>query len=334
VRFKLFLYGLIYFVIRVFVCLVQAMRIETCHGLARQLAILSYDILRIRREVVDDNLGWAFPELAEAERQRLARSMWEHIFLLVCEIVHVPRKIHETNWRDYIRIPQQRTMVRYLLDPRPLVIVSGHFGNFEVGGVVAGLLGYPTFTVARPLDNPYLHRFINRFRGARGQFILPKIGSAPQVDAILRTGGTLAFLGDQHAGRNGCWVNFFGRPASCHKAVALFSLTQNAPLLLSYAVRRGGPLQFEVGQAGIFDPSVDKAEDVRSLTQWYNQRLEAAIRTAPEQYWWLHRRWKDTRPERRLAAAARRRDPPDATAPAPHRPAAHRTPQPAPARES
>jgi KDO2-lipid IV(A) lauroyltransferase len=231
---------------------------------------------------------------------------------MICEIAQVPRKIHETNWRSYVKIRDIKQLVQLLLDPRPVVMVSGHFGNFEVAGFTAGLLGFPTYTVARPLDNPYLDRFLQRFRGATGQYILPKQGSAGRIDAVLAEGKPLAFLGDQHAGQKGCWVEFFGRPASCHKAVAVFSLTSHAPLVVTYARRRDRPLQFEIGVAGIADPdSLDPRDlDVESLTRWYNQRLEHVIRSAPSQYWWLHRRWKQYRDVGRRRRSKPRTAPP------------------------
>ncbi len=222
----MFGHWMIYVGARLALCLVQAMRIETCQTLSRWLAHLAYDVLRLRRPVIDDNLRHAFPDQSPAQIRRVALGMWEHVILMVCELAHVPRKLHDTNWRDYVRMSDadMQLLLKHLLSPRPVVIVSGHFGNFEVGGIVAGLLGFPTFTVARPLDNPYLHRFVTRFREATGQFMLPKRGSAAQLDAILQAGGTMVLLGDQAAGPKGCWVEFFGRPASCHKAVALFSL--------------------------------------------------------------------------------------------------------------
>jgi len=88
-----------------------------------------------------------------------------------------------------------------LADERPTVFVSGHFGNFELSSFMMGLFGFPTYAIARRLDNPYLDRFVNQFRSTHGQFILPKDGSAAQVDAVLRAGGVIGLLGDQSAGR-------------------------------------------------------------------------------------------------------------------------------------
>ncbi|MDA1055516.1 MAG: lysophospholipid acyltransferase family protein [Planctomycetota bacterium] len=298
--FRLLTDWLAYVAVRVVICIVQAMRIETCHAIARLVAVIANDVVRVRGAVVDENLRNVFPHLSDAERREMSRRMWEHLLLMVCEIAHAPRKIHRGNWRDHISFRGRREMVQNLLDPRPTVLITGHFGNFEVGGFVTGLLGYPSFTVARTLDNRFLDRYINSFRGANGQFILPKQGSSTQVQAVLASGGVLSLLGDQHAGPKGCWVDFLGRPASCHKAIALFPMTSGAPLLAAATTRRDRPLNFQISLLGVLDPaqSPDMAGSVPSVTQWYNDRLEEAIRLVPEQYWWVHRRWKGTPPKR------------------------------------
>ena len=297
---------LVYIVARVFICVLQALRMETCRSLARGLSFLVCGVLKIRHKVVDENLRHAFGELSERQRHALARQMWEHLVLMLCEIAHAPRKLHETNWRDHISFVNKRAILQKLLSPKPAVIVTGHFGNFEAAGFTLGLLGFPTFTVARPLDNPFLDRFVNRFREATGQYILPKEGSARQLDALLASGETIVLVGDQAAGPKGCWIEFFGRPASCHKAVALFTLTSKVPMIVGFAYRSGEPLQFTIGADGIADPA-DQCEQfagVKPATQWYSDCLERVIRRAPEQYWWLHRRWKDTRKPRKKKKAA------------------------------
>jgi Kdo2-lipid IVA lauroyltransferase/acyltransferase len=297
---------LVYLLTRFFVCLVQAVSLETCQVIARWLAVLAHDVIGVRRRTVDENLRHVYPESTPEERRRLARRMWEHLLLMVCEIAQAPRKIHETNWRHYITIRRKRDAIRYLLDQRPLVLVSGHYGNFELTSYTLGLLGFPSFSIARRLDNPLLHRYVNRFRSANGQFILPMDGSAAQVDAVLRSGGTIALLGDQRAGPKGCWVEFLGRPASCHKAVALLTLVSGAPLLVCYGRRVGGPLQIELGVEDIADPRIAGEEQagVKPLTRWYNAALERIILADPSQYWWLHRRWAGSPNERRRTAAS------------------------------
>jgi KDO2-lipid IV(A) lauroyltransferase len=263
--------------------------------------------VHIRSKVVDENLAHAFPEMSAAERLQTARRMWEHLFILVLEVSHTPRKIHETNWRRYVKLANEAELVRYLLDDRPLLLIAAHLGNFEVGGYILGILGFPTYTVARTLDNPFLDRFLNRFRGGTGQHIIPKNGGYDQIAEVLARGDTMSFLADQYAGPHGCWVQFFGRPASAHKAIALFALDNNARMSVCASRRLDRPMQFELVNYAITDPHAADNESVgtiRELTQWYTTRLEELIRQTPDQYWWLHRRWKDTRKKKTKEKAA------------------------------
>jgi KDO2-lipid IV(A) lauroyltransferase len=299
---------LTYLAVRLFVCLVQAVRMETCERLADLLATIATDIVPLRRQLIDENLRHAFPQLSGDRRRRIAKRMWKHLFLLVAEVAHAPRKIHETNWRDYARLKDADKLVRLLLDERPVLMVSGHFGNFELCGFILGILGFPTHTVARPLDNPYLHSFVNRFRGATGQHIIPTKGGYDRILAVLRGAGTMAFLADQYAGTKGCWVTFFGRPASAHKAIALLALDNDAPMVVGCAKRTGVPLHYELAITDVADPrnAADRSmTGVRPLTQWYTKAIEHFVRLSPEQYWWLHDRWKDRRSakQRRRQAA-------------------------------
>jgi KDO2-lipid IV(A) lauroyltransferase len=303
---------LAYLLVRLVISLIQAVSLETCQVVAGWLAVIAYDCLRLRRRTVDDNIEQVFPEWTPRQRSDMARRMWEHLLLMVCEVAHAPRKIHETNWRRYFRVRRKPEAVNYLLDRRPVVLVSGHFGNFELTSYMVGLLGFPTYAIARRLDNDHLDRYIHRFRSAHGQFILPKEGSAAQIDAVLKSGGAIALLGDQFAGARGCWVDFLGRPASCHKAVALFTLVSGAPLLVCFGRREGAPLHMEIGVAAIADPRLggDELAGVKPLTQWYNRALEQVIRADPDQYWWLHKRWKFPPPPPRTPKAREEVPPP------------------------
>ncbi len=295
---------LVYLGVRLFICVIQALPVSTCQGIARSGAWLLGDVLRIRRRVVLDNLTHAFPEMSDAGRRNITRQMWQHLLLLVIEVAHAPRKIHQSNWRDYVRLNHAPELMTALLAPRPVVLVTGHHGNFELGGFILGLLGFPCYAVARTLDNPFLDRFLGRFRGATGQHIIPKKGGYEQILDVLTRGETMCFLADQFAGQKGCWVDFFGRPASTHKAIALLALEHDAPLTVCYTMRRGQPLVHDFDQLGVVEPS--EFGGVRELTAWYTRRLELAIRRAPGQYWWLHRRWKPRRPRKaqRQAQAA------------------------------
>lgn len=303
-----------YVAVRCVICAVHSLSLETCDRWCRLLASVLANWVNLRRGITDHNLELVYGSLTDAQKSILRYNMWHHLLLMVCEIAHAPRKIHRTNWREHFYMPHKQEVLSSMMSPRPCVLVTGHFGNFEVAGFLVGLIGTPTTTIARPLDNPYIDDFFADFRSGGGQNILPKEGSSAQVQDILRAGGTLALLADQHAGAKGCWVDFFGHPTSCHKALALFVLSSKAPMVVNYTRRLGRPLRFEMGITGIADPALldsehvpEYLESVTELTEWYNCRLEQAIRLAPEQYWWLHRRWREIPPGQLKRLEARRR---------------------------
>ncbi|MGB6042736.1 MAG: lysophospholipid acyltransferase family protein [Pirellulales bacterium] len=297
-----------YVAVRLLIAIVQALPLDVCQWATWPFVWLAADFLGIRRTVVRENLQFAFPQFSADKIDSIARLQWQHLFLMIIEIAHAQRKIHLTNWRQHVRFRGKPAIVRQLLSGRPVVLVSGHFGSFEVGGQIIGRFGFPTFTIARPLDNPFLDRFLNSFRSSNGQLVLPKRGSADRIDQLLSRGGSMVVLADQAAGRNGYRIPFFGRPASTHKAIALFALSHGAPTLVTYTRRVGKALQLEVGCEAWTDPHDGDPElaDPRQFTDWFTRRLEDMVRRDPQQYWWLHRRWKERprrkRPRQRHAA--------------------------------
>ena len=262
----------VYFVVRVLLCVMQALPESACQLLAKGLAWGFCDVCHFRSQVVDDNLRHAFPAASARRRMQICRGMWQHLMLLAFEIGRANRKIHETNWRDYVSFDGARNLVACQLDGRPVVIVTGHFGNFEISGYVAGLLGLPNFTVARPLDNRFLHDFIGRFRHSTGQQIISSRGSADLVGKVLEAGASLAVLGDHYGGPKGCWIEFFHRPASCHKSIALLALSYEAPLIVFHTQRTGRMLHFKL----VANPT--GSIPVTPTAQNQSRRLRSGIR--------------------------------------------------------
>ncbi|MFM7034454.1 MAG: lysophospholipid acyltransferase family protein [Planctomycetia bacterium] len=297
---------LAYVAVRVAICIVQSLPRQTCERLARSSSSLLANRLRIRRTVVRDNLRQAFPEWSPEQCRDAAQGMWEHLLLMVVEIAHAPRVIRKTTWRKHLRIHGMEQIVRTLWLDRPKVVLSGHFGNFELAAYLFGVFGFKMFSVARELDNPLLDRFVNEFRESRGQEILPKKGSAPDVAIAMERHGAIGLLGDQAAGPRGCWVDFFGRPASVHKAIGVFALSASAPVMVCTATRRGGLFDLDLRLEGVADPATDSPETagLGPLSQWYTSLLEKAVRRAPAQYWWVHRRWRGAPPRGRVSRSA------------------------------
>ena len=304
------LYFIAYLFVRLVVAVLQALPIDMGDSVCRVAAKLIARYGKIRHRTTAANLQQVFPDASEAERVALEVSMWHSLLLMVCEIAWAQRRLHLTNWSQYVQFRNSPDILRYSLSKRPSVLVTGHFGNFEIGGYTVGLMGCESTTIARRLDNPFLHNWVERFRSAKGQRMLDKDGCSAEVEQHLESGGTLAILADQHAGPKGCWTNFLGVPASCHKALALFSLSSSAPMLAGSTRRiNGQPMRFESACIGYVDPLDDPDQhcaSVTSLTKWYNRQLAISVGESVEQYWWLHRRWREPPPRvaRRLAKAA------------------------------
>lgn len=299
-----------YFAVRCCIVLVQATEFHRCERWCRLLSFIVHRIFNVRGKLVLQNLQGVFPSWSPPEYDSVTASMWQHLFLMICEIAHAPRKIHRTNWFLHYKVPDRQSMSRFFFDKRAKVVVTGHFGNFELAGYLNGLFGLPSTTVARTLDNQYLHQFITKFRSQGGQHLLSKDKSANEIQKLLEAGGTLALLADQDAGTRGCWVDFLGMPASSHKAVAVFTLINDAPMMVCFNRRLDKPMQFELGLLGYADlhKPAPHLESVQSLTQWYNDQLGIVIRQYPDQYWWLHRRWREPPPRLRRAANSRADD--------------------------
>lgn len=298
-----------YSVVRLLVAVIGTLPLDMGDSMCRFLAGMAAGPLAIRQKQTNHNLDLIFPTASESDRTRLTFAMWHHLLLMVCEIAWAQRRLHLSNWHKHITFRDNETMLHYMLSDRPMVMVTGHFGNFEIGGYMSGLMGVSTLAIARRLDNRFLHRWIERFRSEKDQLMVDKVGCAQRVERHLADGGILSLLADQHAGDKGCWVDFMGAPASCHKALALFSLTSNAPMVVVSTRRVGGkPMQFEISCSGVADPEIDTdiCSGMQSLTKWYNVRLAELVAQAPEQYWWLHRRWRvpPAKVAKRLAKAA------------------------------
>jgi KDO2-lipid IV(A) lauroyltransferase len=296
---------LVYLLVRLVVCALQILSPRGCEQFAKGTAWLCYDVFGLRKKVIEENLRASFPDYTDEQIQSTGRGMWKHLFLLAAEIAQAGRKVHDTNWLDYITVKRKPDLVEQLLSDRPTVILSGHFGNFELAGYILSLFGFDTYTVARTLDNPYLDKYLNNFRSAKGQHILPKMGSAAMIDQLLANGDLLTVLGDQHAGQKGCWVNFFGRPASTNKGPAVFALTNQAPIVVCVDRRLDKFLLHEVRIVNVLDPAIlpEEQQTIPFVTQWFTDQLESGIRRAPEQYWWVHRRWKGTPPVKKTSAS-------------------------------
>ncbi|MBO0699400.1 MAG: hypothetical protein J2P46_13470 [Zavarzinella sp.] len=291
----------VYLAVRVAVCVLQAVPLRVALSFGNFLALLAYRVDKRHREVARDNLRHAFPELGtdSAKCDRLVRGCYRHFCEVIIEIIRLPRRIHLHNWRSFADVYHFERLLVPLIGDRPMLLVTAHYGNWEVAGYATGLVGLRTYAIARDLDNPYLDRFFRKFRQKTGQKILSKTGDFGRITAALEAGGTIATLGDQDAGPKGLFVDFFHRPASTHKAVALLSLQHDAPLVVVGIPRIATPMKFALEVEDLIDPrdyAGSRGAAMKAITERFTQAFERMVRRHPEQYFWLHRRWKHQPP--------------------------------------
>jgi KDO2-lipid IV(A) lauroyltransferase len=299
----------VYLVIRAVVCVVQAVPPAVAFWLADGIAWLLYQFVPSRRRVAFDNVTAAFPELARdpGRADALVRAMYRHFVRAAVEGLILSRKLHVTNWRSFADLYPAKGLPAAMFADRAALLVTGHFGNWELAGYTMGAMGFKTYAIARVLDNPYLERFVSRLRQSTGQTIIAKKDDFDRLTAVMRNRGKVATLADQDAGSRGVFVEFFGRPASTHKAVALMAIEFDAVLVVigvprvDRAEHPAAPpvpglesVFYAVEVEDVIDPReyAARPDAVRAITQRYTAALERLIRRHPEQYFWLHRRWK------------------------------------------
>lgn len=294
---------LAYLMARFFICILQILSYRAAIRFAKRLGQLVYHLDRRHRKVALDNLRHAYSELSEEEREEMVRAMYVHLCTMFVEILHLPRRLTVRHRKNYLDMHDGDKVMKAICSNRPVLLVTGHFGNWEISSWTLGLT-FPTYAIAREIDNPYIDNFIRQFRERTRQRILAKRGEFDRIEAVLAQGGVLGTLADQDAGSRGQFVEFFGRPASTHKAVALLAIEHNVvmvvvgtPFLENREVRGqwfGSPGRYEVLVEDVIDPEdyQDRPDAIAAITERFTQAWERMVRHAPEQYFWVHRRWK------------------------------------------
>ena len=273
---------------------------------------LVFRLLPIRRRVVLDNLRRVFGEaISDAEIERLAQAHYAHLWRLGAEFLSF-RWMSAARKKAIVDIENVDVFRRALERGKGILVLTGHLGNWEVA-TVAGLGRFPQLRghihfVRREIKPRWLDRFVNwRFRRA-GFGVLPKRGSLDAILDALAAGDAVVFPFDQHAGPpDGIEVDFFGHPAWTFRSLALLALASDAQVLPAASWRKPDGrhvLRFEEALAVV--AADDVGVQVKQTTRAYNAALEQLILRHPEQWYWVHRRWKSVRraPRRRPLASS------------------------------
>ena len=257
-----------------------------------------YHLLPYRRVIVLNNLRRVFGDLlGEAEMIRLAQAYYAHYVCFLLEFVRRPF-LSAQRRKDWIRVENKESLIKAHQQGKGLLLLTGHFGNFEVA-TVAAIGQFPEYRglfhfVRRPLKPRWLNSFITRRFKEAGFGTLPKRGSLDTILGLLENGAIVVYVFDQHAsGSEGIVVDFFGHPAGTFKSLAILALSTGAPVIPAHSWREpdgSHVLRFEEPLTPI--ECEDVGEAIRRTTQSYNAALERMLLRHPEQWIWMHRRWK------------------------------------------
>ena len=284
-----------YLALRVFQMFAHMFPVETNYRTARLIGDLLFRFDHRHRDRAIRHLTYSFPDWSEERYAHVARLSMRNMAYLGVEFLFTTRLITLWTWRNHIRLTNLAEGIRLALARKQgLVMLTGHFGNWEIVGYALATLGFPTYSVARRLDNPYLDAYAFGVRERTGQVILDKKGASRIVPDLLEQHEVVGFVADQDAGRKGVFVDFFGRKASTYKTIALMAMRYHAPILVGFGRRVGQGFRFEIGIERIIHPEewADRDDPMLWITQEYTHALENVIRRDPEQYLWVHRRWK------------------------------------------
>jgi len=259
--------------------------------------VMAWTPTRVR--IVMDNLRRSFPEKTDAELRTICRGVFEHFGRAAVEIAVAHRLIRSSNWRDHIVFRNEHILHDVLAEGKGAIFLTGHLGVYEIFGLLLSFRGAELVSVYRPIKNPLIDRLIRRRRTAFRQVVVERQGALPALWRVLRNKGYVGLVVDQHIRRDGVWVPFFGRPASTTPAPALLALRTGAPIVVGCARRLPGLFRFEVvaDEPIRARPSRDRERDVLELTARLTRRIEDHIRETPEQWLWMHRRWRPVPPE-------------------------------------
>jgi KDO2-lipid IV(A) lauroyltransferase len=293
-KHHLFKDWLTYLALRVIVVFLYIFDVQTNLNTACFLGRLLWKYYHRGRKRALDNLRASFPEKDEQWIRNTGRRSFEHIAMLAIDVLFTPRLVRKSNWRTYSRFKNTERAKWLMKEDKGLIMVTGHYGNFEIMGYMMGLFGFNIYSIARPLDNRFINKHLYLVRRRVGQRIIDKKGAAELMPHLISSGATLGFIGDQDAGRKGIFVDFFGRKASTYKSIGLLAITNNIPIVVGYSRRIDSRFVFEMGIERIIFPQewAEKDDPLTWVTAEYTRAIEQFVREDPTQYWWLHRRWK------------------------------------------
>jgi len=267
------------------------------HPLARALcavlAALSYGLWPRLRRVGMFNLRLAFPEWTDRARAKVLRGLFRNFGRMLADFAHFPR-LNRANIERFIIYDGFEAYARAREQGKGVLFLTAHFGNWELSSFAHGVYGYPLNFIVRELDNRRLDAFINQYRCLSGGRAIEKKDAAREVLRAFHHGEAVGILADQNMlPTDGAFVNFFGRPACTTMAPARFVRKTGAAIVFGLAIWDEKLKKYRLR----FEPvswirREDPEEEILANTQNFTRLIEEQVRRYPDQWLWVHRRWK------------------------------------------
>lgn len=260
---------------------------------AKYLAWFFFKVLKLRREVVLKNLRTAFPELLESDIQKLALENYRNILMTLIELIFIEKFSRE----DVLNLIADGEHYKYqnlVKEGKPVFLLTAHFGNWEIAGLIAGLLtDRIMYSLYKEQRNNYITDYVNRRRTQFGNKVIPLGTSVKEIFSVLKNNGTVGVVGDQRGPREGMRVKFFDQPTAIYSGTASIAIKLNVPIFVSFAARTENN-KFKIFMEEIeyqnFSGTIE--EKIQQINQEYFNILERMIKVYPAQWFWMHNIWK------------------------------------------
>lgn len=262
-------------------------------ALGERIGALGYKPLGVRRDVVERQIAAAFPGLDHEEVLRIARQSYEHLGRTTIETALLGRLGNRAVLDLFEGADNWACVERAMAGGKGLIFVTGHLGNWELGGAYLAARGIGLDVVVRNQENPLFDSYITRTRERLGMTVVRDSEAVRRTPRSLKAGRAIAFLSDQGVlGLASTFVPFFGRPAKTPRGPAVFALRLKVPVVFGTAIRQpSGKYRISFEPVTVQDTG-NRERDVDAVVAEYTKTLERWVRKAPEQYFWHHRRWK------------------------------------------
>ncbi len=281
-----------YVIVQTVALIVQILPLDVVRTVGAQLGEVFYRA-GYRRKVTLDNLRHAFPDLPDTSLRSFALNAYRSFGVTFFEILWLPQATQRST-ETIVHCENTDELRKIAGEGKGVLLLTAHFGNWEMlAHSLRFVFGKPIGVVAKEQANPYVDAAINRRRELCENYVITMNKAVREVLRALKSGGIVGMLADQTAAKESIAVPFFGREVPTYQGPALFALRTRAPLLLGFAVRQpDGTYRTRFDRVPMEDLPDASPENVLELTRRHVALTERAIRQHPEQWMWMHRRWK------------------------------------------